>query len=159
MSLHRFCPSEYLTRQSFDVGALTSPPLALSQHLSRSRAIPQPLPPVRVQLSGNKKKLLSQTPLEAPYLTIQHPLSGSESDLTAFTTGLPNLLFKLSNQALTLVNTFLRNSIILFTSANKPPLMCRSLASIPTVSAIVHGSPVCSADFSPVFDSSLSAKM
>jgi len=30
----------HLTRQSFDVGALTSPPLALSQHLSRSRAVP-----------------------------------------------------------------------------------------------------------------------
>lgn len=147
-----------MTRQSFDVGALTSPPLALSQHLSRSRAIPQPLPPVRVRLSENKKKLLRQTPLEASYLTIQHPLSGSESDLTAFQQGFQSCCMNYINQALTLVNTFLRNSIIFFTTANNPPLMCKSLASLPTSSAIVHGSPVCCADLSPVLLSSWSAK-
>ena len=40
------------TRQPFDVGALTSPPLALSQHLSHCKAFPRPQLRVSDQSSG-----------------------------------------------------------------------------------------------------------
>ena len=83
MSLHRY-PSEFLTRQSFDVRALTSPPFALSQHLSRSRAVPETLLPVRVHLSGNKKTVKTDPDGSAYAFDIYSPLSGSESDLTVF---------------------------------------------------------------------------
>ena len=53
--------------------------------------------------------------------------------------------------------SLLFNSMIFATSANKPFLRCKSLASQPTVSAMIQGKPVLIADFSPVFDSSLSA--
>ena len=54
--------------------------------------------------------------------------------------------------------SLLFNSMIFATSANKPFLRCKSLASHPTVSGMIHAKPVLIADFSPVLDSSLSAK-
>ena len=53
ISLHR-CSSEFLTRQSFDAGALTSPPLSLSQHLSRSKDFLMTLLEVPVRHDGRR---------------------------------------------------------------------------------------------------------
>ena len=58
--------------------------------------------------------------------------------------------FDYTDISVLLVNTSLRRFITFFTSAIKPQLSCRSLASYPTSSAMVQGRPVSIAAFSPV---------
>ena len=110
MSLHRY-PSEFLTRQSFDVRALTSPPFALSQHLSRSRAVPDRYRQCAFDSATKyeiKKKPLRQTPVRThPSFGRTAPHSGSEFDLTAFAcTGSHALQVNYNHKQILLVKSF-----------------------------------------------------
>jgi hypothetical protein len=93
MSLHRY-PSEFLTRQSFDARALTSPPFPLSQHLSRSRGVPDRYRQCASDSAGTKtKKAVKTDPGGSVCACDAHsPLAGSEPDLTAFQQGFQLLL-------------------------------------------------------------------
>ena len=94
MSLHRY-PSEFLTRQSFDARALTSPPFPLSQHLSRSRGVPDRYRQCASDSAGTKTKKAVKTDPGGNHLSCEEttPQSGSEPDLTAFSLRFPVAVF------------------------------------------------------------------